>query len=118
MEKSMPMNDRPKPKSKVEEALEEASVANMVCQQTMVSVHTLGLMFEALLGSIRDNQVISQSDLEAMFHGVAAKIDAKNATDPLTQIAKEAMRRIVEQVAGTTGVQIPPSGEVRMPERH
>lgn len=29
----MPMNDRPKPKSKVEEALESASVANMVCQQ-------------------------------------------------------------------------------------
>jgi hypothetical protein len=118
MEKSMSKNDRPKPKSKVEEALEEASVANMVCQQTMVSVHTLGMMFEALLGSIRDNQVMSQSGLEAMFHGVAAKIDAKNPTDPLAQIAKEAMRRIVEQVAGTAGVQLPPPGEVQTPRRH
>lgn len=75
-------------------------------------------MFEALLGAIRDNQVMSQSQLEAMFHGVAAKIDAKNPTDPLSQIAKEAIRRLVEQLAGTTGVQIPPPGEVRMPIRH
>ena len=114
----MPKNDRPKPKSRVEEALQEASVAHMVCQQTMVSVATVGQMFEALLGLLRDNQLISPSDLEAMFHGVAARIDAKDITDPYVQIAKEAMRRIVEEVAGRAGVQIPPSGEVRMPERH
>jgi hypothetical protein len=84
----------------------------------MISVATLGHMFEALLGSLRDNQVISQSDLEAMFHGMAARIDGKSITDPHAQIAKEAMRRIVEEVAGRANVQIPPSGEVRMPKRH
>ena len=103
---------------KEDKALEYAEVANRVATHALATVHTQGIIFEALIAALRDNGVLTQEAIARIFHGAAATIDDAGSSSDLERQTAQAMRDLIERVAKGLGVMVPPPGEINLPRRH
>jgi hypothetical protein len=97
---------------------EQVRLAQSMAIQAMTVVQSYGFMFESLLGTMRDNNLISASQIKTVFFGAAAAIDATEPIDDLQKQAKRAMRDVVTRVAKGAGVEIPPPGQTGIQRKH
>ena len=103
---------------KADDAIEYAGVAQQMAGNAMIAATAQGIIFDTLIGVLRDSGFIPQDAVERVFLGAAAVIDDGIPTNEVERLSGEGMRTVVEQVASGFGVKIPPRGQTGIPRKH
>jgi len=94
------------------------STAMAAAANAMTTANAFAALFQALIGVLRDNNVLSHSKIGIVFRGAAAQIDAMQPQNEIQKAAQTQMREMVSAVARGAGIEIPPPGETGIPRRH
>jgi hypothetical protein len=97
---------------------ERVNIAMAAATNAMTTANAFGALFQALIGTLRDNNILSQSKVGIVFRGAAAQIDAMQPQTDLQRTAQQQMREMVAHVARGSGIEIPPPGQTGMPRKH
>jgi hypothetical protein len=97
---------------------ERAKITESLAANAITTANAYAALFQALLGVLRDNNILSHSKIELVFRGAAAQIDAMQPQGELQKTAQQAMRNQIEQIAASSGIQIPPPGQTGMRRKH
>ncbi len=90
---------------------DKADLAMSAAANAMTTANAFAAMFQALIGTLRDNNILSQSKVSIVYRGAAAQVDAMQPETDLQRMAKQQMREMIERVAQGAGIEIPPPGE-------
>lgn len=104
--------------AKADDAIEYAKTAQDIAARAMVTAQVQGVIFDALISVLRDSGFIPHDAVERVYLFAAAVIDD---SDPKSEIERQtvvSMREVVERVASSFGVTIPPPGQIAMPRKH
>jgi hypothetical protein len=93
-------------------------LARAMAANAMMVVQAYGTLFEAFLGALRDNNILSPAVIKAIFLGAAAAVDEQQPTNDAQRQAQMGMRNVIAHVASGHGIQIPPPGQTGMPKRY
>lgn len=104
--------------SKADDALEYSKVAQNSAINAMMSVRAQGLIFEALLGILRDYEIIPQDGIARLFLGVAANLDSSEPSSDVEILTIKGMREFTEKIASEFNVNIPPPGQIEIQRKH
>lgn len=84
----------------------------------MAITNAHGAMFNALLGVLRDNNILSPSKIKLIFLGAAAMVDEMQPADDMQRQAQSHMRLVIVEAAKGHGIEIPAPGETGMQRKH
>ena len=104
--------------TKADDAIKYAEVAQQMAGSALVTATVQGIIFEALIGELRDSGFIPQDAIARVFLGAAAVIDDATPTTEADRQSTEAMRNVVDRVASGFGVIVPPPGQTGIPRKH
>jgi len=96
------------------EALERAKVAQTLAGNANTVVQAYGFLFEALLGTMKDNNLISPSQIKTVFYRAATMVDEIRPQNPLQETVCRGMREVISRVAKGSGIEVPPPGQTGM----
>lgn len=96
----------------------KVDVAMAAAANAMTTANAFGALFQALIGVLRDNNILSHSKIEIVFRGAAAQIDAMQPQNDLQRTAQHQMREMVERIAQGSGIEIPPPGQTGIQRKH
>lgn len=77
----------------------------------MTTAEGYATLIQSLIGTLRDQQIISPGQLKVIFLGAAAGIDATPSETEFQKDAKCRMRALVARIGKGFGVEIPPPGQ-------
>lgn len=97
---------------------DKVNIAMAAAVNAMTTANTFAALFQALIGVMRDNNMMSHSKIEIIFRGAAAQIDAMKPDNDMQREAQRQMREMVARVAEGAGIQIPPPGETGIRRKH
>ena len=103
--------------SKVDEATELATVAQQFAARALVTAQTQGIIFEALIGVLRDSGFMPQDAIARVFLGAAAVIDASDQSTAVSAETARSMRDLIARIARGSRVTLPPPGHTGIPRK-
>jgi hypothetical protein len=97
---------------------DKVNIAMAAAANAMTTANAFAALFQALIGVLRDNNMLTHSKIGLIFRGAAAQIDAMQPENELQKEAQRQMREMVERVAEGSGIQIPPPGQTGIRRKH
>jgi folate-dependent tRNA-U54 methylase TrmFO/GidA len=94
--------------------MSDDALTNLAYQSSVNALATsnaYGILFNAILRSFLNTNVMSHAEATAIFFGAAGIVDAVDSQDQLQQQVRAHMRKVIEKAASGFGIQVPPKGQ-------